>query len=285
MRFVPGSRTVTTHHYCRLDRLSTSANALNSIRVAFLFCHALMPIKILNSDDVSELLRRDINRVGTFPPGHLEARAPEPRLDAAVPGLTGALGIRRFRYVPIGRWTRKAVGIPAPGFVFPGWQGECTGNLRTLGGPESTDVRNGALGERDRARMIEYRPSDKEPFMNDRQRDYFRKKLLAWKSEVLKEVKVSLAHLQEEDRNHPDLADRASSEAGWAIELRARDRQRKLIAKIDAALKRLEDGTYGYCLETGEPISLRRLEARPIATLSIEAQESHERHERLQSDE
>ena len=89
--------------------------------------------------------------------------------------------------------------------------------------------------------MIEYRPSDKEPFMNERQREYFRRKLLAWKSEVLKEVKVSLAHLQEEDRNHPDLADRASSEAGWAIELRARDRQRKLIAKIDAALKRLED--------------------------------------------
>jgi DnaK suppressor protein len=120
--------------------------------------------------------------------------------------------------------------------------------------------------------------------MNDGQREYFRKKLLAWKSNVLKEVKGSLAHLQEEDRNHPDLADRASSEAGWAIELRARDRQRKLIAKIDAALKRLEEGTYGYCLETGEPISLRRLEARPIATLSIEAQERHERNERLHID-
>ena len=120
--------------------------------------------------------------------------------------------------------------------------------------------------------------------MNERQREYFRRKLLAWKSNVLKEVKDSLAHLQEEDRNHPDLMDRASSEAGWAIELRARDRQRKLIAKIDAALKRLEEGTYGYCLETGEPISLRRLEARPIATLSIEAQERHERNERLHSD-
>jgi DnaK suppressor protein len=132
--------------------------------------------------------------------------------------------------------------------------------------------------------LTEYRPSDKEPFMNDGQREYFRKKLLAWKSNVLKEVKGSLAHLQEEDRNHPDLADRASSEAGWAIELRARDRQRKLIAKIDAALKRLEEGTYGYCLETGEPISLRRLDARPIATLSIEAQERHERNERLHID-
>jgi DnaK suppressor protein len=131
---------------------------------------------------------------------------------------------------------------------------------------------------------VEYRPSDKEPFMNERQRQYFRKKLLGWKSDVLNEVKGSLAHLREEDRNHPDLADRASSEAGWALELRARDRQRKLIAKIDAALKRLEDGTYGYCLETGEPISLRRLEVRPIATLSIEAQERHEQHERLHSD-
>jgi DnaK suppressor protein len=131
---------------------------------------------------------------------------------------------------------------------------------------------------------VEYRRSDKEPLMNERQREYFRKKLLAWKSDVLNEVKGSLAHLREEDRNHPDLADRASSEAGWALELRARDRQRKLIAKIDAALKRLEDGTYGYCLETGEPISLRRLEVRPIATLSIEAQERHERNERLHSD-
>jgi DnaK suppressor protein len=132
--------------------------------------------------------------------------------------------------------------------------------------------------------MTEYRPSDNEPFMNDRQREYFRKKLRVWKSNVLKEVEDSLAHLQKEDRNHPDLADRASSEAGWAIELRARDRQRKLIAKINAALKRLEEGTYGYCLETGEPISFRRLEARPIATLSIEAQERHERNERLHSD-
>ena len=131
---------------------------------------------------------------------------------------------------------------------------------------------------------MDYRPSDNEPFMNERQREYFRKKLLAWKETVLKEVKDGLVHMHEEDRNHPDLADRASSEAGWAIELRARDRQRKLIAKIDAALKRLEVGTYGYCLETGEPISLQRLEARPIATLSIEAQERHERNERLQSD-
>jgi DnaK suppressor protein len=131
---------------------------------------------------------------------------------------------------------------------------------------------------------IEYRPSDKEPFMNALQREYFRRKLLSWKSEILKELKETLQHLQEENQNHPDFADRATSEAERAIELRARDRQRKLIAKINAALVRLEEGTYGYCAETGEPISLRRLEARPIATLSIEAQERHERHQRLHSD-
>jgi DnaK suppressor protein len=129
-----------------------------------------------------------------------------------------------------------------------------------------------------------YRPSDKEPFMNERQREYFRNKLLVWKEEILKEAKETLQHLQDENQNHPDLADRASSETDRAIELRARDRQRKLIAKIDAALQRLEDGTYGYCEETGEPISLRRLEARPIATLSIEAQERHERRERVYRD-
>jgi DnaK suppressor protein len=129
-----------------------------------------------------------------------------------------------------------------------------------------------------------YRPSDKEPFMNERQREYFRSKLLAWKEDILKEAKETLAHLQAENENHPDLADRASSETDRAIELRARDRQRKLIAKIDAALGRLDDGTYGYCEETGEPIALKRLEARPIATLSIEAQERHERRERVYRD-
>jgi DnaK suppressor protein len=129
-----------------------------------------------------------------------------------------------------------------------------------------------------------YRPSDKEPFMNERQREYFREKLLSWKEDILKEAKETLAHLQAENENHPDLADRASSETDRAIELRARDRQRKLIAKIDAALARIEEGTYGYCEETGEPIALRRLEARPIATLSIEAQERHERRERVYRD-
>jgi DnaK suppressor protein len=134
------------------------------------------------------------------------------------------------------------------------------------------------------AKNKSYRPSEKEPFMNERQREYFRAKLLAWREDILKESKETLQHLQEENQNHPDLADRASSETDRAIELRARDRQRKLIAKIDEALTRIEDGTYGYCEETGEPISLKRLDARPIATLSIEAQERHERRERVYRD-
>jgi DnaK suppressor protein len=130
-----------------------------------------------------------------------------------------------------------------------------------------------------------YRPIDSEPFMNERQRDYFRNKLLSWREEILREARETLQHLQDESQNHPDFADRASSETDRAIELRARDRQRKLIAKIDAALQRIDDGTYGYCEETGEPISLKRLDARPIATLSIEAQERHERRERVYRDE
>jgi DnaK suppressor protein len=134
------------------------------------------------------------------------------------------------------------------------------------------------------AKVKPYRPSDKEPFMNERQRDYFRAKLLAWREDILKEAKETLLHLQEENQNHPDLADRASSETDRSIELRARDRQRKLISKIDEALGRIDDGTYGYCEETGEPISLRRLEARPIATLSVEAQERHERREKIYRD-
>jgi DnaK suppressor protein len=129
-----------------------------------------------------------------------------------------------------------------------------------------------------------YRPSDHEPFMNERQREYFRRKLTSWKHEILREAQETLVALQTESENHPDLADRASSETDRAIELRARDRQRKLIAKIDAAIARIDDGTYGYCEETGEPIALRRLEARPIATLSLEAQERHERNERVYRD-
>jgi RNA polymerase-binding transcription factor len=142
--------------------------------------------------------------------------------------------------------------------------------------------KSGGIGLGADARI--YRPNDKEPFMNERQREYFRQKLLDWREDILKEAKETLQHLQDESQNHPDLADRASSETDRAIELRARDRQRKLIAKIDAALQRIEDGTYGYCEETGEPITLKRLEARPIATLSVEAQERHERRERVYRD-
>ena len=129
-----------------------------------------------------------------------------------------------------------------------------------------------------------YRPLEGETFMSDRQREYFRRKLTAWKDEILRESRETLAALQTENENHPDLADRASSETDRAIELRARDRQRKLISKIEQALSRLDAGTYGYCEETGEPISLKRLDARPIATLTIEAQERHERRERVYRD-
>lgn len=129
-----------------------------------------------------------------------------------------------------------------------------------------------------------YRPSEDEPFMNERQLEYFRRKLLKWKDDILRESRETLSHLQSETENHPDLADRASSETDRALELRTRDRQRKLISKIDEALRRIEDGSYGYCEETGEPIGLARLEARPIATLSLEAQERHERRERVHRD-
>ena len=135
-----------------------------------------------------------------------------------------------------------------------------------------------------RADKSKYRPSDKEPFMNELQREYFRLKLLSWREDILRDAKETLQQLQGENLNQPDLVDRASSEIEHAIELRTRDRQRKLIAKIDAALARLDDGTYGFCEETGEPIALKRLEARPIATLSVEAQERHERRERLYRD-
>ena len=129
-----------------------------------------------------------------------------------------------------------------------------------------------------------YKPSEAEPFMNERQRQYFRQKLVMWKGDILREGKETLAHLQDENNALPDIADRASTETDRSLELRTRDRQRKLINKIESALKRIDDGSYGYCEETGEPISLRRLDARPIATLSIEAQERHERRERVHRD-
>jgi len=132
---------------------------------------------------------------------------------------------------------------------------------------------------------VGYRPTEDEVFMSERQRTYFRRKLIDWRDELLRESRETLSNLQSENENHPDIADRASSETDRAIELRARDRQRKLIAKINAALSRLDDGSYGYCEETGDPIGLRRLDARPIATLSVEAQERHERRERVYRDE
>jgi DnaK suppressor protein len=130
----------------------------------------------------------------------------------------------------------------------------------------------------------DYKPHDAEPFMNERQVEYFRQKLQAWKEDILKESRETISHLQDENHILPDVADRASSETDRSLELRARDRQRKLINKIEAALKRIADGSYGFCEETGEPISLKRLDARPIATLSIEAQERHERRERVYRD-
>jgi len=120
--------------------------------------------------------------------------------------------------------------------------------------------------------------------MNERQKSYFRGKLIAWRNDILREARETLDALQQENANHPDLADRASSETDRAIELRARDRQRKLISKIDSAIGRIDEGTYGFCEETGDPISLKRLDARPIATLSIEAQERHERREKVYRD-
>lgn len=126
--------------------------------------------------------------------------------------------------------------------------------------------------------------NENDPFMNEDQKEYFRRKLLDWKEDILRESRSTIANLQEENKLQADAADRASSETDRSLELRTRDRQRKLIAKIDAALGRIEDGTYGYCEDTGEPIGLRRLDARPIATLSIEAQEAHERREKVHRD-
>lgn len=126
-----------------------------------------------------------------------------------------------------------------------------------------------------------YRPSENEPFMGELQRLYFRTKLIAWKEEIVRQTRETLQGLHEDSSQHADLADRATFETDRALELRARDRQRKLVSKIDAALARIEEGSYGFCEETGEPISLKRLDARPIATLSLEAQERHERRERV----
>ena len=129
-----------------------------------------------------------------------------------------------------------------------------------------------------------YRPSEKEKFMNSKQREFFRRRLLGWRDELVRDAKGTIQNLQEDGGQAPDIADRANTESERSIELRARDRQRKLVAKIDAALGRIEDGSYGYCVETEEPIGIKRLDARPIATLSLEAQERHERRERIYRD-
>jgi DnaK suppressor protein len=130
----------------------------------------------------------------------------------------------------------------------------------------------------------DYRPADDEPFMNERQTEYFRRKLLAWKAELLEDSRDTVAGMKDQTRNIPDVADRASEETDRSLELRTRDRQRKLVTKIDAALRRIDQGEYGYCEITGEPISLKRLDARPIATMSLEAQERHERREKVHRD-
>lgn len=131
----------------------------------------------------------------------------------------------------------------------------------------------------------DYRPSQSEPFMDAKQQAYFRRKLLDWKDSILRESAETLVQLQMDSLREPDVTDRASSETDWGIELRTRDRQRKLIAKIDAAIRRIDEGEYGYCEVTGEPISLARLEARPVATMTVEAQERHERNEKVSRDE
>jgi DnaK suppressor protein len=129
-----------------------------------------------------------------------------------------------------------------------------------------------------------YRPSDDDEFMCDEHRAYFLRKLKDWKEAIIEESRATISQLQADSLREPDLADRASSETDWSIELRTRDRQRKLIAKIDCAIRRLYEGEYGYCEVSGEPISLRRLEARPVATMTLEAQETHERIERVSRD-
>lgn len=144
-----------------------------------------------------------------------------------------------------------------------------------------------AKGKRMKAeafQLDDYRPADDEPFMNERQTEYFRRKLTDWKSDLMEDSRDTVAGMKDQTRNIPDVADRASEETDRALELRTRDRQRKLVNKIDAALRRIDEGEYGYCEITGEPISLKRLDARPIATMSLEAQERHERREKVHRD-
>ena len=147
-----------------------------------------------------------------------------------------------------------------------------------------TDLHEGKTMKQDVILPDDYTPAEDEPFMNDRQLEYFRRKLIAWKNDLLSDSRDTIEGLQGSTRNIPDITDRASEETDRALELRTRDRQRKLVAKIDAALRRIENGEYGYCETTGDPISLKRLDARPIATMTLEAQEKHERREKVHRD-
>jgi DnaK suppressor protein len=151
--------------------------------------------------------------------------------------------------------------------------------------PATAKGKRPASEPQDGSLPADYRPSEDEPFMNNRQRAYFRQKLINWRDDIVQQTRETLAGLHEETAQHADITDRATSETDRALELRARDRQRKLVSKIDAALDRIENGSYGYCEETGEPIGLKRLDARPIATLSLEAQERHERREKVYREE
>ena len=146
------------------------------------------------------------------------------------------------------------------------------------------DLHGGAEMKQDNFLPDDYTPAEDEPFMNDRQLEYFRRKLVAWKNDLLEDSKDTIEGLQGNARNIPDMADRASEETDRALELRTRDRQRKLVSKIDAAIRRIDEGEYGYCEVTGDPISLKRLDARPIATMTLEAQERHERREKVHRD-
>ena len=146
------------------------------------------------------------------------------------------------------------------------------------------ELLGGQSMKQDKVFSEDYRPVKGESFMNDRQLEFFRRKLVNWKNDLMSDSKDTIEGLQDNTRNIPDIADRASEETDRALELRTRDRQRKLVSKIDAALRRIDEGEYGYCEMTGEPISLKRLDARPIATMTLEAQESHERREKVHRD-
>lgn len=208
-------------------------------------------------------------------PASAKVHSKAPAKPAAKPAVK-APAAKTSPKIPVAKPAAKA-SAPAPAPVAAG-----KARAVTKAAQKQTDKK---LVDRAKASAIvlppDYRPSEDEPFMNELQRLYFRQKLLNWKEDIIRQTKETLEGLHEDSVQHADLADRATSETDRALELRARDRQRKLISKIDAALARIEDGTYGYCEETGEPIGLKRLDARPIATLSLEAQERHERRERV----